>query len=374
MASSVLSMVSSLSTINLTTFPHEVIFNENDAQNIIHGYQVSFALPRFENRTIISLTKYGCTRRDEFNPTVTRKIGTKLKKLITLGTIFFAVELDFSFVVIDIVQFCGVHCNKASFEERSHLISQLCQSGIIINQKPIHPIQKVQLHSTENTKYFPPGPKGYWIISSHSNPIDDDWKCIVDDIRCSMLVRRKVSYGNTIERFELEQKNGNITVIEIDTSQFPYMSTQEIVGKVVSLIYDSGRWILENCNFEQQLSTAQWIKSVVDHSHYPLVSRNLFHIEPLSLPSSPEYNPEHFNTYSPTSPASPQYNPENYDTYSPTSPASPQYNPEDYHAYSPASPQYNPEHFNAYSPTSPTSNASSYHFAPGSPRIPKELF
>ena len=403
-----LHVISALSAINLTSFPHEIVFNENDAQNIIHGSQVSFALPRFQNRTIISLTKYGSTRRNELNPEVTIKVSVRMKKSIMQGTMFYAVEQDFSFIVIDIVQFCGVHCNRASFEERSHLVSKLCSSNIVINTKPLQPIRKVQLHSTENITYFPPGPNGYWIISSHSDPINDAWKCIVHEMRCFMLVKRKVSYGNIIERFELEQKDKKTTIIEIDTSIFPWISVQEIIGKVVSLKYHQNRWVLEKYTFEDTLSTSEWINSVIAHHHSPLQSRMLFHLEPsvetmidsvdhfikscdskvsyspaaspsiheptsfsaYSPAASPNYDPTSFSTYSPAT--SPNYDPTSFSTYSPA--ASPSiHEPTSFSTYSPTSPTfapgsptYDPNSFNTYSPTSPT-------FAPGSPRIPIPL-
>ena len=364
-----LHVISALSTINLTSFPREIVFNENDAQNIIHGSQVSFALPRFENRTIISLTKYGSTRRNELNPEVTIKVSVRMKKSIMQGTMFYAIEQDFSFIVIDIVQFCGVHCNRASFEERSYLISKLCNSGIIINTKPLHPIRKVQLHSTENVIFFPPGPHGYWIISSHSDPINDAWKCIVDEMRCFMLVKRKVSYGNTIERFELEQKDKKTTIIEIDTSIFPWISVQEIIGKVVSLKYQQNRWILEKYTFEQTLSTDEWINSVIDHHDAPFHSRTLFHLEPSvdTMIHSIDSFIQSCDPYSPSSPA--HYT---HDTYSPTSPTfapvSPTYDPTSFSTYSPTSPAH--DFHTSYSPSSPTFESAFPTFAPPSPRIP----
>lgn len=317
------SLIASLTSINVSSFPPQLLLDQIDADKIIRGLDIAFCIPRYTSRCIISITKYGCTQRNETSKTITHKISAEIKETFTYGTVFIATENENSFILLDIIFFAGIQCQKVCYEERLKLIDLFCLENPKIKKKNCLPIERMQLHcdSIPNTP-FPPGPEGYWIISSNSDASKTKWGCLTKNRRAYMLVKKcefiRWSGQEGFHRFELEQGDGEITIIDMtqaDLQAIGCYSDRELVGKTVSLQFETTNmylgWKIDTYDFEHKLSSKAWIQSIVKNHSNPVSTDtiSLFHIEEQIETPITAYSPTFSPKCAPMSPASPNFAP-----------------------------------------------------------------
>jgi len=378
-------------------FPQEYLFSQLDADKIIDKQNISFCLPRFKNRSIITIKNQTCTQTleelENKSNSDTKSIEFKCKKTFCNGTTFIAVEQKDSFRIYDMFNFCGISQDRSSFEERLGLIKIMCESHMQIGNKICVPAQCVELFSINNNCYFPQGESGYWIIQSSSKPKTSHWGCITHNRTSRMLIKRNYSTSSfqyhTIEnnntKFELQQKKGNNITLFVSTKKCT-VHTSELVGKIMTFKYQNhdncGFWEIDPTETEPDknaLDTEVWTKSVVTYMNNQLSTHTLllFHLDTeysmsTNMPESPpSYSPQSIplspHTSEPTfSPLSLPLSPPIFDpSISSYSPASPTFDPS-ISSYSPASPTFDPS-ISSYSPASPTFDPSISSYSPASP-------